>query len=87
MDGLLSPSQGFYDGNVSFHLMQYQRLRDMDLDLLVVGLRGQLGDPILVRAGRRMTPAGGLDLARLERLFRIHATDHVLSVIGAGRPP
>jgi DNA-binding transcriptional LysR family regulator len=69
-------------------------------------LRVQLGDPVLVRAGRGMvlseraqrlaprvralldevqgvlTPPAPLDLGRLVRTFRIHATDHVLAVLG-----
>lgn len=69
-------------------------------------IREQLGDPVLVRAGREMVltpralelqprirslidearalllPPRAFDPATLERDFRIHATDHVLTVLG-----
>lgn len=70
-------------------------------------LREQIGDPVLVRAGREMvltpraeelkprihalvaearaamTPEASFSPAVLERTFRIHATDHVVTVLGA----
>lgn len=70
-------------------------------------LRRQLGDPLLVRAGRAMVltpqalslrervrtaatearavmlPQGKFSPASLERSFCVHATDHVLTVLGA----
>lgn len=69
-------------------------------------LREQLGDPLLVRAGRSMVPTPRAEVLRprvrtvvaeahtlmakerafaaadLERVFRVHATDHVLAVLG-----
>lgn len=69
-------------------------------------IREQLGDPVLVRAGRQMVltpralelqprirslidearalllPPRAFDPATLERDFRIHATDHILTVLG-----
>lgn len=69
-------------------------------------IREQLGDPILVRAGREMVltpralelqprlralidearvlllPSRAFDPAALDRDFRIHATDHILTVLG-----
>jgi DNA-binding transcriptional LysR family regulator len=83
--GLSTPAMSHALGRLREHLedpLLVRAGRGMVLTPRAVALQPRVR-AVLSEAGAVLTPERAFEPARLERTFRIHATDHVLTVLGA----